>query len=356
MGVDLLSRWVSSPDLLGRDGHCLSWSNPAHPGYAYPELSGLLLSFLCHCADQPARARQLHDALSTGAADNGVSRRGITYTFDTAMALRGLIDYRADADLLDPPVPQWTRALVRAVSSATATSPAQGLTAATAWSMAFGPHQAKIAAALVAAQRRGVLGGAGMPGGEGVLGAIGEPRGAGQPGEPGQAGGTEIGAALDVLRDRTVSLQDDRGRFRIHAASTMTYVHAQCYALEGLMMSAEQRPGAGDEIALGVEWLASVQGAGGGWRAWHDGVRASGPERSDATAQAVRLMRLVDADRYGTRIADAVTFLSRCQGGHPGLPYEPGAADITSWSTLFAAQALAPAGHRLRPMRATDIV
>jgi hypothetical protein len=322
MGVDLLSCWVSSADLVGEDGHCLSWFNPAHPGYQYPELSGLLLSFLCRSSDNSVRARQLHDALSTGAADDGVTRHGITSAVDTAMALRGLIEYRAGSELGASPVPQWTRALVRAVSTATATWPPEEMTSTTSWSMAFGAHEAKIAAALVAAERRGL----------------------------------DVGSSLDTLRNRTLGLQDERGRFRIHAASTMTYLHAQCYALEGLLMTAEDHPGAATEIRLGISWLASVQELSGGWQAWHDGTDASGPERSDVTAQAIRLMRLVDADRYEGEILAADAFLAQCQGDHPGLPYEPGSSDITSWSTLFAAQALAPAGHALRPTRATDIV
>ena len=264
----------------------------------------------------------MHDALSADAADDGVRRRGITYAFDTAMALRGLLDYRADDQLAAAPVPEWLGSLVRSVSSGSATAPPEEMTSTTAWSMAFGAHEAKIAAALVAAERRGL----------------------------------DVGDSLETLRDRTMGLQDDRGRFRIHAASGMTYLHAQCYALEGLLMTAEDHPGATAEITLGVSWLASVQGLNGGWRAWHDGSRASGPERTDATAQAIRLMRLVNADRYEGEILAAEAFLVQCQAEHPGLPYEPGSSDITSWSTLFAAQALAPAGHALRPTRATDIV
>lgn len=313
---------MSSADLVGEDGHCLSWSNPAHPGYQYPELSGLLLSFLCRSSHDPVRARQLHDALSIGADVDGVRRGGITYAFDTAMALRGLLEYRTEDELMATPVPEWTSALVRAVSTATATLPPEELTSTTAWSMAFGAHEAKIAAALVTAERRGL----------------------------------DTGDALDALRERTLGVQDDLGRFRIHAASDKTYLHAHCYALEGLLMTAEDHPGATAEITLGISWLASVQGLNGGWRAWHDGRYASGPERSDATAQAIRLMRLVDAERYEGEILAADAFLVQCQGEHPGLPYEPDSFDITSWSTLFAAQALAPAGHALRPRRATDIV
>jgi len=91
MGVDSLSRWVASTEFNADDGHCLSWSNPAHRGYAYPEMSGLLLSFLCRSGDHPRRAEELHRALSVGADEDGVRRGSMTYVFDTAMALRGLV-------------------------------------------------------------------------------------------------------------------------------------------------------------------------------------------------------------------------------------------------------------------------
>lgn len=325
MGVDSLSRWVASTEFNADDGHCLSWSNPAHRGYAYPEMSGLLLSFLCRSGDHPRRAEELHRALSVGADEDGVRRGSMTYVFDTAMALRGLVEYRDDDRLLEPPVPGWTAMLIRAVSTGRGTEPAEELSTHTRWSMSFGAHQAKIAHALAAAVRRG------LP-------------------------STGIRASLDQLRDRSLALQDECGRFRIHAASRMTYLHAHCYALEGLLVVGDHDPGLATAIDLGVDWLARTQGVSGGWRAWHDGDEASGPERTDATAQAVRLMRLTDENRYRREIDAARAFLVRTQGHHPGLPYEPGSADLNAWSTLFTAQALAPQGHPVCPTRATDLV
>jgi hypothetical protein len=325
MGVDSLSRWAASPELSAADGHCLSWCNPAHPGYAYPELSGLLLSFLSRSGHGRARAERLHEALSADASPDGVRRGSVTYAFDTAMALRGLLEHRDERTRVDPPVPDWTAALVRAVRTGCGTDPPEQLTTDTRWSMAFGAHQAKIGGALMAAARCGIP----------VAG---------------------IGAALARLRAHTLTLLDGTGRIRIHAASSMTYLHAHCYALEGLLIMTEDDPPLDAEIAGGVDWLARTQDASGGWRAWHNGRDASGAERTDATAQAVRLMRLVDADRYRSRIEAAQAFLVRVQGGHPGLPYEPGSLDLTAWSTLFAAQALAPSGHPLRPRRPRDLV
>ena len=67
-------------------------------------------------------------------------------------------------------------------------------------------------------------------------------------------------------------------------------------------------------------------------------------------------MRLTDEPGYRREIDAAQAFLVTTQGEHPGLPYEPGSADLTAWSTLFTAQALAPVGHPLCPTRARDLV
>lgn len=318
MVIDPLSAWLSSDDLIGATGHCLSWANPDHPGYEYPELTGLLLSFLSRSGHGPRRARQLHDALSASAAPDGVRRGEITYAFDTAMALRGLLDFRADGAAAYP-VPQWTRALVEAVETGRGCHPTPSLQPSTRWSLAFGPHQAKLAAGLCAAGRHGVA----------------DPSG-----------------VLAQLRDRTLSLQQPDGRFRIHAESDLTYLHAHCYAVEGLLMIGGTDAG----VRTGVAWLSRVQGGDGGFRAWHDGVVASGPARSDATAQAIRLFRYVDETHYQPEIESARAFLSRCIDPRGGVRYEPDSADRTAWSTIFAAQALAPAGHPVYAGQDLDLV
>ena len=38
--------WLRSPDVITVDGAVMSWVNPAHPGYSYPEIAGYMLSDL----------------------------------------------------------------------------------------------------------------------------------------------------------------------------------------------------------------------------------------------------------------------------------------------------------------------
>lgn len=346
----LVDTWVESvASGLFRDpsGHCLSWTNPSHPGYPYPEITGLLASLLARWPVDQSRGRELHDVLCDKAEAEGVRRGDIGYTFDTAMALRGVIEQRrlmschefgrreAVAPEADP-VPHWRDRLLRAVETRTATTPAESLSPNTRWSLSFGAHQAKISAALIAALRVGVSGG------------------------PDAVGRTR--AALNQLEERTLGLQATDGRFRIHAASPLTYAHAHCYAVEGLLMMSELGDGSAgcddartDAVERAVAWLASVQAEDGSVQAWHDGAQASGPVRTDATAQTVRLFRLLDSGGYADEVDRGQAFLRQVSSSH-GVPYEPGSADLASWSTIFAIQALAPDGHRACPTRATDFV
>ena len=38
--------WLVSPSVVHADGRVMSWSNPQHAGYPYPEIAGYLLSLL----------------------------------------------------------------------------------------------------------------------------------------------------------------------------------------------------------------------------------------------------------------------------------------------------------------------
>jgi hypothetical protein len=336
-----LVRWLASSDLDTASGHCLSWWNPGHAGYAYPEISGLLLRLLRLADVAPARQQSLQDALLGGyVPGQAVQRGGQGYTFDTAMALAGLLATAQPTDLTgtgggDAPRAElgrteldhtelghtelgraalgWTSLLITAAQRADPApcQPNPGRPAAdTRWSMAFGAHQAKVCGALLDAER--------------VLG----PR-------PG------LKDAITTFATAALAVQEDDGRFRIHAASPLTYAHSHCYAVEGLLMHAAARGGANlQEAAAGAAWLAAAQQPDGSLRAWHDGRTAHGPARADATAQALRIWVLVDHDRFAGHAARARGFLAGLCAPPRGLRYEPGSDDVNAWATIFAAQAL----------------
>jgi hypothetical protein len=330
--------WLTGPDLEASDGHCLSWSNPAGTGYSYPEISGLLLHLLSRSETAIGRREQLRRALiGERAKGTAIRRGGQSYTFDTAMVVGGMLAHaqaglhvspgggpagspagqadgaELDGAELDDAVRGWVTVLIGAVGHrnpfAEDTGPGQ-LTASTSWSRAFGAHQAKVCGALLDAER--------------LLSPLPDLC---------EAVAACAAAALDVL--------GDDGRFRIHAASPMTYVHSHCYAVEGLLMlAAAGARGVSEEAAAGAEWLAAAQQPEGGLRAWHDGSTASGPPRADATAQAIRIWTLVDRGRFADETARAWAFLAGLQAPAAGLRYEAGSADVNAWATIFAVQAL----------------
>jgi hypothetical protein len=313
--ASLLS-WLVSSDLTAADGHCLSWWNPEHPGYPYPEISGLLLSLLSIEDRVPDRRAELVGAL-VGAArvEAGVARGGRTYTFDTAMALRGLLLSADPAPRVHDLALAWTELLVRAAERQ---DPAVGggwageLRPDTHWSESFGAHQAKVCGALVvAAERFGRW--------------------------------PDLGEALLTYVRAGTDIQQADGRFPAHGRTGVTYVHSHCYAVEGLLMSRAGGVPVDDidaRVRAGASWLASAQVSAGGLLAWHDGTRAWGPVRADATAQALRIWTLVDPDRYAGHRSAAVGALTSLVAPGRGLRYEPESTDVNAWATIFAHQAL----------------
>lgn len=303
-------------------GHCLSWWNGRRTGYPYPEISGLLLALLTILRADGVRSGQLQRALLDHPGGGGsVGRHGVPYTFDLAMAVRGLLlsmDHRVpDGHLLRV----WMDHLVELVESERATGTASPLTAQTHWSSSFGAHQLKTLGALAGCVR--------------VWSRDGD-----------AARVARAESAMQRLRERTGRLQQPTGRFVVHALSTVTYVHSHCYAVEGLLLaSSGGRAARCEEVTAAADWLASVQQDDGGFSAWHDGMSPTGPQRADATAQAVRIFRLVDPHRFGDHIGQGCAFLRRSSVRDGGVRYEPGSPDVNSWATIFAVQALATRGE-----------
>src|SRR5262249_7852760 len=132
-----------------------------------------------------------------------------------------------------------------------------------------------------------------------------------------------------------------QGRFRIHHNSQESYLHASCYAVEGLLcLERTALAPVGPLIRQCAVWLAGVRDFGGGCPAWHDGRSSYGPLRADVTAQAVRIWSCVDRARFRQPIRRALRFLVRLKTAEGGLAYEPGSGDVNTWATIFAVQAV----------------
>ncbi len=302
--------WLVNDRVVAPDGAVRSWWNPEHPGYAYPEIAGYLLSLLAFegLTTVPIRDRIARRLVADMSVDGGVGRGGTDFVFDSAMALTGLISHEAiggtipEADAVDRLFGYVTRTLLDR-RACTRGDPGDE----THWSRSYGCHLLKTSIALRAYDAR--------------------------------TPGVTVGPLLDRLRDDLTPLYDD-GRFRTNAVSDVSYLHAHCYAIEGLMAMEELDSRCGELIDGGAAWLAGIQDPTGGIRAWHDGKSASGPLRSDATAQAVRIWSHVDRSGYSSAIDRALTFLASMTTPEGGLRYGPGSEDANTWASIFGLQAI----------------
>jgi hypothetical protein len=305
-----MSAWLVGDRVILPDGNVRSWDNPAHPGYGYPEITGLLLSLLSHEGPAPGATRDnLARALTRGVSPTGsLGRAGIGYAFDTAMGLGGLLEYRRSGGRLVPEatIRRMFGFIERSLLARRAAEPDGGLPG-DRWSVRYGCHLLKVARALDAS--RAIVG-------------DDRPR-----------------RLVDQLADDLIPLGRD-GRFVTDAGSDRTYLHAHCYAVEGLLCLARLgRSGVAAAIRRAAEWLRSVQDESGALLAWHDGASAWGEPHADAIAQAVRIWTIVDRDGFAGPIARSLDFLAGLQAVDGGIHYRPGSGDVNSWSTIFAVQA-----------------
>lgn len=303
--------WLMSARVIGSDGSVVSWYNDEHPGYAYPEIAGLMLSFLGRYRpeeDQLAERIAARLTPSLGPA-GGVMRGSTEYVFDSAMVLSGLLAGRQPGDSARSPLQSRLFAFI--------TDRLRGRTGITGsvddpdrWSHAYGCHLLKTSLAITAYVD-----------------------------EMEQAEQERAWSLLDQLVSDLAPLQTG-GRFRIHERSARTYLHAHCYATEGLLCLRERGVGGIDTaIEESAEWLAGVQAAEGGIRAWHDGSTPGGPMHADASAQAIRIWALVDGRRYHANIEAGLAFLHSITHELGGLRYERDSDDVNTWATIFGWQA-----------------
>ena len=301
--------WLTGSDVIGRDGAVLSWVNPGHPGYPYPEIAGYMLSYLAQQgqATVDVRNRVAQRLAGDMAASGAVGRNGIEYVFDSAMVLAGLVAHvrtgglLSEPDMLDRLHQFITSRLLRrtAIEGGAEAAPDH-------WSASYGCHQLKCVISLLA------------------LADI-------------QPARDPNGLVESLLEDLLPLF--DAGRFRVNALSELTYTHAHCYALEALLvLDGRGRHEVRPWIEEGAAWLAGLQNDDGGVPSGFGGpVRAAA--HADCTAQSVRIWACVDPQRYRIAIDRSMAFLNSLTDGG-GVRYRPGSDDINTWATIFGAQAL----------------
>ncbi len=299
------------------DGAVLSWVNPEHPGYAYPEVAGLWLTVLGDDEDLSLAELERVAAWVTTQVDAGgrVGRGEVRYSFDSAIVIVGLCQASRRGVAIDPE-------LLAAMGAALASDLAAGSIAfppgEPRWSTRASAHLVKLRWAFAEL--------------DDLLGPDAK--------RPPTA---ELAERLAGLLDE-VCLAD--GRIRIRADDERSYVHASCYALEG-MLADRGRDRA--RLEAGARWLTRIQRPDGSLPNWVAAADECVACPSDVVAQAVRIWAQIDAVGFAEPIARALDQLAARQTPSGGLSYLPRSsmpADVNSWATLFAVQAVRWAAGR----------
>lgn len=297
---EAMRAWLDSSCVVGADGTVLSWVSASHPGFPYPEAAAIWLAWAAWRRDRfevgasPARIEAVAGRLWGELQSGPVGKEGRGHLFDTCLAVAALARWTADggAGAGIPGSSHVARAGLRALERfLDAGEPVLPMPIdPDRWSGRWGPFLDRAAAFLDQASID-----------------LEDPR---------------FSAVADAVRARVLPANGETG-----------YVHARAYALEGWAMS-----GAGLAFSRAVADLAAWQGDGGALPAW---AGTSGPGRADATAQAVRLWSRFPFPGARRAIERGLAALARFQVLDGGLRYEEAGADINTWATAFADQAVA---------------
>ncbi len=276
-----LLSWLSSDQRRSPDGRVLSWNNEKHPGYPYDEATALLATLFAWQGDGQ-RADELTRCLEQRIRTaSWLGRDGISYVFDSALALPLVGEPEALADRIE--------------TSLRARRACSQITRPGWWSQSYGAHLLKCGFWLARIGRR--------------------------------AFAKELAADL-------VERCFDGTHFVVHEGSNITYLHSHCYALEGLIGLQLHD----DVVAAGALWLSEQQGEDGSLPDWFG--RSSMCRPADVCAQALRIWALVDRERFAPSMARARAHLESLQDACGGIRYHQDSEDLNSWASMFALQAL----------------
>jgi hypothetical protein len=302
--------WLIAGPARLPSGAYLSWHDGEGSGFPYPEASAVAVrAALWWNRGLAPRLIPTVRYLEQSVGPDGLVCRGTTgYLFDSALVLAAMED-AADAGLVGPLVSMRSR--VRAAVHRLAQS-GQGCVRATSdrWSTRFGPHLLKALALSV--QRPAP-----------------------------DASAPVVPLPVSAAAMRLSGLQRDDGAFP-PAVGAPAYLHAHCYAVEGLLMLAELGMAALRVPAeRGVDFLAALQRSDGTLPQWEGAVTVTA---ADATAQAGRLFLLDGRAGMRSRAEAALAGLAPLSTPAGSLRYTTACDDENVWCTAFAFQLEAALG------------
>ena len=281
-----LADQLCSPDWVTADGRIRSWLGASGDGYPYDEATALFARLFRWMGDSQRQAQCVRALERRIETEGWLSRNGLHYVFDSALAL----------DLVEDPTPLAGK-IAEYLTQGWACHP---ISEPGRWSQSWGPHLLRCLPPLA------------------------------------ELGHDELCAWMPA---RLIETCFSEGRFRTSAESERTYLHAHCYAVEGLL-------GLGGHehvVKTATQWLAQQQQPDGAMPRWAD--EPQGDKPTDVVAQAIRLWSAVDPYAFAPFIVRGLSWLERMQGPNGLLHYSSRSSDQCSWANAFALQAAHWAQH-----------
>ncbi len=293
-----MMEWLLTGPVRLPSGAYLSWTDSQATGFLYPETAAVAVRGACWWSQTRGDPDLLLGMVPTLAflqeavAKEGlVEHRGAYWLFDSLLTLCALESAR-EAGL---PVGSGdvTARLSASCAEMLADECAVRPNSSTRWSTRFGPHLLKPAALVLELEM----------------------------------GSDQLREAIRTAIPKLVSWQQEDGGFRYPQMSAV-YLHAHCYALEGLAILGTHANG----LRRGLAYLKSQVRADGGVGHWSD---SPSPLAADVTAQAGRLFLLADLRELALAARSSLEQLSTPSGA---LQYHAECSHENSWATAFAAQ------------------
>lgn len=297
-GVREMVDWLQAGPVRLPSGAYLSWVGDDDSAAVYPEAAAVAIRTICWWSEMSGKEDLLLRLIPTLAfleesvsEDGLIWHRGRGWLFDSLLSLCAF----ETAQRLGVPyasnvvIERLATGCTRMLDGRCATQPRDG----ERWSTSFGPHLLKPVSLLVTA---------GM-------------------------GPAQLREAIHRALPGLISSQDSTGAFR-YSAEGPVYLHAHCYALEGLSVLGE----APEALHKGLAYLLSQRRPDGGFGRWSN---AQSPKVADVTAQAGRLFLLAGRREDAGKAREALDDLMAPSGA---LYYHAESKHENSWSTAFAAQ------------------
>jgi len=310
-------QWLLEGPIRSADGMLAAWVDPSGPSHLYEESTGYLILLLCRLYKLTDGPRFKEEALRSVRAltqkidgRNGCGREQSIYLFDTAVCARSLaVFFAAFPDLQAAQDLEPTRLLLQRLAQTArrmflehiACEPPTTAAGSQRWSEIFGPHLIKAAHHLL----------------------------------PWMTKAGDQAARRETVNQLIAEHYRD-GLFYQVSLSDPVYMHAHCYAVEGLLAMPDAPARVIDETARRMAQLQSPEGGLPKWWPQHAGADPA----ADATAQTVRIWQCVDPTGYAPNIEAGLSYLKQMSDRQGGVLYSPRSGHLNSWTTIFFLQAL----------------